>query len=137
MASVVAGGLFNAVAFAGAGYIFHKLDKNGHEKEMKRHNLAIEKLQKDREAWYEKTVEKKNKIAELRQEVEDADNDLDSTNEALRRLRIATEDYDEHNKTEPKLSDYYQPSDEMKTYENIVTGVIGSVSGFLITKVLL
>ena len=35
MAGVVAGGLFNAIAFAGAGYVFHKLDKNGYEKEMK------------------------------------------------------------------------------------------------------
>ena len=32
MAGVVAGGLFNAIAFAGAGYIFHKLDKSGYEK---------------------------------------------------------------------------------------------------------
>ena len=31
MAGVVAGGLFNAIAFAGAGYVFHKLDKNGYE----------------------------------------------------------------------------------------------------------
>ena len=44
MASVAAGGLFNAVAFAGAGYIFHKLDKKGYEHEMKRHNLAMELL---------------------------------------------------------------------------------------------
>ena len=42
MASVVAGGLFNAVAFAGAGYVFHKLDKKGYQDEMKRHNLAME-----------------------------------------------------------------------------------------------
>ena len=62
MASVVAGGLFNATAFAGAGYVFHKLDKNGYEKEMKRHE-AMEKLSKKKEKWYEKTVEKKNKIA--------------------------------------------------------------------------
>ena len=59
MASVVAGGIFNAVAFAGAGYVFHKLDKNAYEDEMKRHNLAMEKLQKAKEKWYEKTVEKK------------------------------------------------------------------------------
>ena len=32
MASVVAGGLFNAVAFAGAGYVFHKLDKKDYAK---------------------------------------------------------------------------------------------------------
>ena len=46
MASVVAGGLFNAVAFAGAGYVFHKLDKKGYEDEMKRYNLADFKLLK-------------------------------------------------------------------------------------------
>ena len=59
MASVVAGGLFNAVAFAGAGYIFHKLDKKGYEDEMKRHNLAMEQLKAAQDKWYEKTVEKK------------------------------------------------------------------------------
>ena len=42
MASVVAGGLFNAVAFAGAGYVFHKLDKRGYEEEMKSHNKDLD-----------------------------------------------------------------------------------------------
>ena len=45
MASVVAGGLFNAVAFAGAVYVFNKLDKKGYKDEIKRHNLAVEQLQ--------------------------------------------------------------------------------------------
>ena len=59
MASVVAGGLFNAVAFAGAGYVFHKLDKKGYEDEMKRHNLAMEQLKAAQDEWYKKNVEKK------------------------------------------------------------------------------
>ena len=63
--SIVAGGLFNAIAFAGVGYVFHKLDKNGYEDEMKRHNLAVERLQAAEEKWYKKTVDKKNKIALL------------------------------------------------------------------------
>ena len=77
MASVVAGGLFNAIAFAGAGYVFHKLDKDGYEKELKRHDEAMEKLSREKEKWYERTVEKKNKIALLRQRLLDADKDLD------------------------------------------------------------
>ena len=44
MASVVAGGLFNAIAFVGAGYVFHKLDKSGYDAEMERHNKAMEEL---------------------------------------------------------------------------------------------
>ena len=135
MASVVAGGLFNAIAFAGAGYVFHKLDKNGYEKEMKRHNEAMEKLSDEKEKWYERTVEKKNKIALLRQKLLDADKDLDRGNEALHKLRTTMEELNEDK--EPTISDYYKPSDEMKMYMNVVTGAVGSVSGFLVTKLLL
>ena len=137
MASVVAGGLFNAIAFAGAGYVFHKLDKNGYEKEMRRHNEAMEKLSKEKEMWYEKTVEKKNKIALLRQKLLDADKDLDRGNKALHQLRTAMEKAEQLKDEEPTINDYYEPSDEMKMYMNVVTGVVGSVSGFLVTKFLL
>ena len=137
MAGMVAGGLFNAIAFAGTGYVFHKLDKNGYEEEMKRHDEAMEKLSREKEKWYEKTVEIKNKIALLRQKLEDENKDLDGTNKALHKLRSAMEDLNDQEEIEPKLNDYYEPSDEMKTYMNIVTGVVGSVSGFLITKMFL
>ena len=133
MASVVAGGLFNAVAFAGAGYVFHKLDKKGYEDEMKRHNLAMEQLTAAKEKWYEKTVEKKNKVALLRQQLEDANKDLDATNEALHKLRTAM---DEDIVPEPTITDYYEPSDEMKMYTNVVVGITGSVAGMLVTKML-
>jgi hypothetical protein len=59
MTSVVVGGLFNAVAFAGAGFLFSKLNHSGYEDEMKRHNKALEKLAKAKEKWYESQVEKK------------------------------------------------------------------------------
>ena len=135
MASVAAGELFNAIAFAGAGYVFHKLDKNGYEKEMKRHDEAMEKLSEEKEKWYERTVEKKNKKALLRQRLSDVNNDLNETNEALHNLRTATEELEEDK--EPTLNDHYEPSEEMKMYMNVVTGVIGSVSGFLVTRLLI
>ena len=67
MASVVAIGIFNVVAFAGAGYLFSKLNHNGYEDEIKRHNLAIEKLSKAKEKWYEGQVNRKKKIERLRE----------------------------------------------------------------------
>ena len=136
MASVVAGGLFNAIAFAEAGYVIHKLDKSGYEAEMKRHDMAMERLSAEKK-WYERTVEKKNRIALLRQKLQDADKNLDDVNDALHNLRVALENLEDHEAREPKLQDYYEPSDEMKRYMDIVTGVIGSVSGFLITKFLI
>ena len=51
MASIVATGLFNAVTFAGAGLLYTKLNHSGYEKEIKRHNEAMEKLSKAKEKW--------------------------------------------------------------------------------------
>jgi hypothetical protein len=56
MASVIAGGLFNAISFAGAGYLFSKLNKKDYEKEIRRHNLALESLARAKEKWYENEI---------------------------------------------------------------------------------
>ena len=65
-------------------------------------------------------MEKKNRIAILRQKLLDADKDLDRVNKALHDLRTVTEELEEDK--EPTLNEYYEPSDEMKTYMDIVTG---------------
>lgn len=41
MASTVAGGLFNAMAFAGAGFLFKKLDESSYPAEVERHNRGF------------------------------------------------------------------------------------------------
>ena len=72
----------------------------------------------------------------LLQKLSDANKDLDQVNEALHNLRTVTEELEEDK--EPTLNDYYdEPSDEMKEYMNIVTGVIGSVFGYLVTRLLI
>ena len=114
-------------------YFTKLLDKKGYEDEMKRHNLAMEQLTAAKEKWYEKNVEKKNKVALLRQRLNDANKDLGSTNEALHNLRTAM---DEDIGSEPTLDDYYEPSDDMKIYTNVVVGVTGSVAGVLASKLL-
>ena len=55
MASVAASGIFNALAFAEAGFLFKSLDKNRYEDERKRHNLAMEKLTAAKDKWKIKT----------------------------------------------------------------------------------
>ena len=35
---------FAALSFAGAGYLFEMIDKDGYNEEMKRHDLALEKF---------------------------------------------------------------------------------------------
>ena len=134
MTSVVVGGLFNAVAFAGAGFLFSKLNRGGYEDEMKRHNKAIEKLSKAKERWYESQVEKKNRIAILRQELADAKSDMEKTNRALDTLRKAHEELIMDK--EPTIHDYYKPSSEMEEYQQITIGTVGLGIGLIIAKLL-
>ena len=93
----------------------------------------MELLTAAKEKWYEKTVEKKNKIALFRQKLLDVNKDLDDTNEALHNLRTVM---DEDVGPEPTLDDYYQPSDDMKMYTNVVVGVTGSIAGVLASKMI-
>ena len=54
MASVVmltGGALVNALAFTGSSYLFHRLSKGSIDKERKRHDAAIEKLQAAQMEW--------------------------------------------------------------------------------------
>ena len=135
MTSVAASGVFNALAFAGAGYLFKMIDKGGYEKELRRHNRAMEKLSGAKEKLYENEIAQKNKIAELRRQLSDANADINTTNKALDALRRVT--YEDKTFTrEPEISDYYNPSDEMTEYRYITIGVLGLGSGFVITKLL-
>ena len=68
-------------------------DKNGYEKEMKRHNKALEKLASEKEKFYEMEVRKHDRVQELRQKLSDAN--ADATEKALDELRKiqSLEDY--------------------------------------------
>ena len=77
-------GLFNAVAFAGAGYLFSKLNHHGYSEEISRHNH--EQLAKAKQEWYENEVARKDHIAQLELELKKANQDLVLTNKALMQL---------------------------------------------------
>ena len=136
IAMLIGGAVVNGLAFTGSGYLFKMLDKNGYETEMKRHNLAQEKLQNASIQWEEQrkaTIDFVN--LQLKKEHE-ATFDFNNVDSAL----IMYNHVYPHNKVEisnpPKLTDYYVPSEERKNYEYlwIISGMIGI--GFL-TKILL
>ena len=129
--NVAAGGIFNAVAFAGAGFLFSKLNKEGYEDEMRRHNEAMEKLTKAKEEWYEREVERKNRMAQLRLKLDDANKDFAETNRAFKTLEQATKV-----DREPTIHNFYQPSDEMKKYQDMTMGIVGLASGIVGTVIL-
>ena len=127
MTSIVAGGIFNAVALAGAGFLFSKLNHNGYEDEIKRHNKALEDFAKAKQAWTERETARKNKILRLRLEREEADKDFERANRALRLLqKVEKASAVDH---EPTIYDFYEPSNEMEGYQDVAIGGIGLVIG--------
>ena len=130
MAGMVVGGLFNAFAFAGAGFVFSKLNHSGYKDEIKRHNLALEQLSVAKQKWYEKEVVRKNDIEAKRHQLSEANVDIKITNKALIELNHSASVSEERSKaSEPKLDDYYEPSSEMEEYKLLTTAIVGLVSG--------
>ncbi len=131
---MVAGGLFNAVAFAGAGYLFQKFNKDGYGEETRRHDLALEKLERARQEWNQKDIERQEKMAASRRERSDADADFKNINKALKDYeRVTTLVFDGKKFTrQPHISDFYEPSSEMKEYMTLAIGTMGLVGGCFI-----
>ena len=136
MASMVVGGLFNAFAFAGAGYLFNKLNHNGYKDEIKRHNLALEHLSKAKQEWYEEEVSRKNKIEEKRHQLVEANKDINVTNASLKALDHLNRIMEKRSlEREPTLDDYYKPSEEMEAYKVLTMAAVGATAGLAGYKV--
>ena len=124
------------MAFAGAGFRFSKLNGQGYKEEVKRHNQALEKLAKAKEKFYESELKRRNDEAQRRDEILDANKDIEETNRALEDLRDFTKLMNNSaSRRKPKLEDYYQPSDEMKTYPMMTMGVLGVGSAYGLTRI--
>ena len=54
VAMLIGGALVNALAFTGSSYLFHRLSVDNIDAERKRHDLAIETLQKAQTEWTHK-----------------------------------------------------------------------------------
>ena len=54
VAMLIRGALANALAFTGSSYLYHRLSKDSINKERKRHDAAIEKLQAAQVEWAHK-----------------------------------------------------------------------------------
>ena len=132
---MVVGGLFNAFAFAGAGFLFSKLNHSGYQNEIKRHNLALEKLSAAKQKWYEKETARKNDIELKRHQLIEANADIKTTNKALAQLSAAlhraTAEREANEVSEPTLNDFYTPSKEMKEYQALTMAITGLSTGLL------
>ena len=124
---LIGGALANALAFTGSSYLFHRLSADNIDAERRRHDTAIEALQKAQVEWAHKRQER-----------------IDFINNQLRLERKAETNFTELNDTmkeyhevfghelpplprEPVSSDFYTLTDEQhyRELEFIALSMIG------------
>ena len=135
MASVVVGGIVAALAFTGANYGGQYLDRlvrGDHSGELaaerKRHDLALEKYQRDVAAWNEKRQAYRDWLDKNYRDKMQADKNFENTDYAFK-LYAQTHPNLPTLRTRPQFRDYYQPSKRQKNSELVFVGIAGLAGG--------
>ena len=136
MASLLAIGAsaaINALAFLGTKYLFSTFSNHG-EAERKRHDLALEYLQRDRDKWNQERMERLDFINQRlrdKKEARDYIQNLDSAMlEYYRVFGVKLKPLP----PEPQLSDYYNASDQQKSGELLFVIAGTAISSYIIMK---
>ena len=74
----------NALAFTGSSYLFSRLSKDSIDKEKKRHDLAIEQLQKAQIEWAQKRQQRIDFINKQLRLEQKAETKITELNDAMR-----------------------------------------------------
>ena len=138
MASLLAVGAsapVNALAFSGTNYLFSKFSDHG-EAERKRHDIALEDVQRDRDKWNQERLKRLdfiNKRLRDKKEAIDYIGNLDSAMlENYRVFGVKLKPLP----PEPQLSDYYNASDQQKSGELLFAIAGTAITSYIIMKYL-
>lgn len=137
VAMLVGGAVVNALAFSGSNFLFSMLRSSNVDEERRRHDTAVEQLQAAQAEWSRRRTER-----------------LDWINDELRRQNHAVQTFQDVDAAireyaqvfpstkldplppEPRLSDYYVPSEDQKDRE-IAFVVLGMATTGLVAYQLL
>ena len=115
MASIgflIGGALINALAFSGSNFLFSSLSKESIDKEQKRHDKAIEDMQRAQIEWAKKRQEQLDYINNRIAEECKAEKRFADLNSEMQQYFIVTGRQLEPLPPKPVLSDFYVPSED-------------------------
>ena len=129
---MVGGALTNALAFSGSNFIFSQMSGSA---ERKRHNLAMEKLQHERDVWNEQRLQHIDFINQKLKEQGHAERTFKNVDEAMQAYYVLTGEQLQMS-PEPQLSDFLYEDDKvaMQNTELVVVGVGLLITGYLTYK---
>ena len=109
----IGGAVVNALAFSGTNFVFSRLTNHG-AKEHKRHDLALEKLQRVRGKWNEDRMKRLDFINKRLREKNEARAYINNVDEAMLEYYQVFAKQIKPLPPEPQLSDFYHPSEAQK-----------------------
>ena len=109
---LIRGALANALAFTGSSYLFHRLSKDSIDKERKRHDAAIEKLQAAQIEWAHKRQQRIDFINNQLRLERASETKFTELNDAMREYHEVVGHELPPPPQEPVLSDFYTPTNE-------------------------
>ena len=112
IAMLIVGALANALAFTGSSYLFHRLSADNIDTERKRHDAAMEALQKAQIEWAHKHQEQIDFINKQLRLKSKAETKFTELNDAMREYHEVFGHELPPLPQEPVLSDFYTPSNE-------------------------
>ena len=132
IAIMIGGAILNATTFVGGSYLAKYMSGSNVDAEKKRHDLALEKYERDYQVWQKSRQRVLDWYSQRRDQQDIAAHDMGNTDEALKLYNRVHEAVDQPQISlgkEPQLGDYYKPSSSQKTGEivYIAGGMLGVV----------
>ena len=135
MASIVimiGGAILSATTFVGGSYLAKYMSGSNVDAEKKRHDLALEKYERDYQVWQKGRQRVLDWYSQRRDQQDVAAHDLSDTDAALKLYNRVHEAVDQPQISlgkEPSWGEYYKPSSSQKTGEIVYVagGMLGVV----------
>ena len=131
----IGGAVVNALAFSGTNFVFSRLTDHGAE-ERKRHDLALEKLQRARDEWNRDRMKRLDLINKRLRERNEARAYIKNVDEAMLEYYRVFAKKIKPLPPEPELSDFYHPSEVQKNGELLFVAVGTGIATYALYKYL-
>ena len=110
VAMLIGGALANALAFTGSRYLSYRLSADNIDAERKRHDVAIEKLQKAQIEWAHKRLQPIDFVNNQLRLERKSETEFTELNDAMREYHEVFRHELPPLPLEPVLSDFYTPN---------------------------
>ena len=131
----IGGAVVNALAFSGTNFVFSRLTDHGAE-ERKRHDLALEKLQRARDEWNRDRTKRLDFINKRLREKNEARTYINNVDEAMIEYYRVFAKQVSPLPPEPELSDFYYRLEAQKNGELLFVVVDTGIATYALYKYL-